>query len=226
MTIPLSVRRQIERVEKGCAQLRSKLHVEIVSGSISDIDLELHTLFRELSDCCDQIANAAWIALNPGLGDRKPNVYWPISRDEEGFLKLLDRSQLTGLGAKFPKTLSMFRESQSWANPEAHIPKIKQLASARHEGTPEMTVGMESALSIGHGEVVHIESMRTGARGEIVELRGTEISGGIKRPITVNQHNYPTIRTKTQQSDLFNLLSNACSDLKSRASSIFEELSN
>jgi hypothetical protein len=225
MTIPLGVRRQIERVENNLKKLSPQLAIEILNGTPSDVDLQLHTFCRELSDCCDQVANAVWLWIHFESTTTKPNVYWPTSIDETGFTNLLLKQKMSILADRAPVIFQTFKETQSWHNSSSTIPILKQIASSRHSQNLEVDVSMEQSTSIGHVEVVHIEKLSTDANGEIVELRGTEISGGVSRPLSVRHHLTPRAVDQKTKRELFRLLTDACSEIKRCCAVIYGKVS-
>ncbi len=222
--IPIKIRRQIDRVENCGNKLKLDLKDEISKQKYTDIDLQLHSFCRELSDVSDQIANDVWkhFFLTPGA--RKPNIYWPVSRTETDFLKLISKQGMSSLQQLSSEIYEAFRSTQTWSNSATLVPRIKDVANRRHEENLDMAVGLNRSMSVGHGQMVHIKTLRTGLNGEIEELRGTETTNGLTRPITTELLVEATAVDTKSKSELFGLISSACVELMSLSAIIYRQV--
>ena len=155
--IPIGTRRIIERVEKRTRELRNQLRRVPGEHTDSELDLELHDLCRSLSDCCDQVANEIWLRVNGSTGSKKPNIYWPVTVDENGFRNRLAQQQMGTIEQLYPEIYSVLKNTQSWQNPSTFIPSMKKIANGRHSRNLDIQIGHKEYIEFTVADYVSVE---------------------------------------------------------------------
>jgi hypothetical protein len=223
MTIPISIKRKLERVAKENSR-HSLAAIQQKNGE--DLGIELHSLCRDLSDTSDQIANDVWKSFNvieQIPSPKKPNVYWPISKDKSTFENLLKKMGMENLEDRSKAIFDAFCSTQPWSSQISYVTKVKNYASMRHERDLEVDIGYKhEGVAIGKGNT-YIKELRI-EKGQIVKLEGYEFNGGIKKPISVEHQFSVGALDKSTQQEIFRLIDNACAELTSLSASIYREL--
>ncbi len=226
MVIPLNIRQNIERVEKKANKLKADYLSSLRNANNqSDLGRDLHSLCGDLSHYSDQVANNVWDWLNMNqTATKKPNIYWPISQDEDNFRKKLRDWKMLDLEKRAPDIFDAFKSSQKWHNSEATLPDIKNLANSRHVSNLELELQCEETIRVGRGKSVYVENMYINEHGLISELSGYETEAGVTRPLTVERSLNPLANEVSTRNELFSLIKKACSELKGHCAAIYRTI--
>lgn len=215
--MPVSIRREIERLERKAAALEA----------VADLDLEVHEIIQGISHVLDRIMNDIWKKINKNSDNsNKPHIYFPLCLDSNKLQERFTTMQLSFLAEEYPKIYEIIRGVQPFTANKKWLQQLKTIANLKHERPPRIDKEfIPGGVGIGRGASVYIEEMII-SNGRIERLSGHEIDyDGKIRPITVElfREEMKAVLEGTDQHPR-DFVIMCCAETKSLASKVFNEL--
>lgn len=163
MVKPVSVDVQCRRLDKHLRDLKQ-------AGSSPASDEE-SIIVAEICNVCalllDKAMNAVWSAkANKNNGKGKPNIYFPICQSREKLTLKFRQYQLPKMENEYPEIFNLIDSVQSY-NQVKWLDALHKLAGIRHEDYPRIEKRTSTAIGIGRGQGLYIESFTANGSGNI-----------------------------------------------------------
>lgn len=163
MSLPLSIKTQLEKCVKRAERLKGQTNGKLTTSEKADAEIELGELFTSLALAMDKIMNRIWedYSVRPATEKNKPNIYFPQKQNENSFIADIEgKYQLGVLKNDFPNLLELIKSIQEFeVGPDHWWPRLQRIAKIRHERFPEISQAERNAIGFGRGQNLYIKEM-------------------------------------------------------------------